>query len=66
MQKPKVKYKMGEIGHVRIVEDFLPPPDRLVVLTDAQVAEIRRRRADPNRKLVPHAKARKHLARLGS
>jgi len=38
----------GEIGRVRIVEDFLPSPDRLVVLTDEQVEEVRRRRADPN------------------
>jgi hypothetical protein len=35
-------------------------------LTDAQVAEMRRRRTDPNRKLVSHAEARAHIARLGS
>jgi hypothetical protein len=35
-------------------------------LTDAQVAEVRRRRADPNRKLVSHAEARERIARLGS
>jgi hypothetical protein len=35
-------------------------------LTDAQVAEVRRRRADPNRKLVSHAEARDRIARLGS
>jgi hypothetical protein len=66
MKKPTVKYSKGEIGRVRIVEDFLPSPDRLVALTDAQVAEVRRRRADPNRKLVSHASARKRIGRLGS
>ena len=30
MKKPTVKYGKGEIGRVRIVEDFLPSPDRLV------------------------------------
>jgi hypothetical protein len=35
-------------------------------LTDAQVAEVRRRRADPNRRLVSHAEARERIARLGS
>jgi hypothetical protein len=35
-------------------------------LTDAQVAEVRRRRADPNRKLLSHAEARERIARLGS
>jgi hypothetical protein len=35
-------------------------------LTEAQVAEVRRRRADPNRKLVSHAEARERIARLGS
>jgi len=66
MKKPTVKYSKGELNRVRIVEDFLPSPDRLVVLTDAQVAEVRRRRADPNRKLVSHAAARKPIGRLGS
>jgi hypothetical protein len=28
MKKPTVKYSKGEIGRVRIVEDFLPSPDR--------------------------------------
>ena len=65
MKKPTGKYSKGEIGRVRIVEDFLPSPDRLVALTDAQVAEVRRRRADPNRKLVSHAAARKRIDRLG-
>jgi hypothetical protein len=31
MNKPTVKYSKGEIGRVRIVEDFLPSPDRLVL-----------------------------------
>jgi hypothetical protein len=35
-------------------------------LTDAQVAEVRRRRTDPARKLVPHAEARERIRRLGS
>ncbi|QDL98499.1 hypothetical protein [Rhodopseudomonas palustris] len=35
-------------------------------LTEAQVAEVRRRRADPNRKLVTHEDARQRIARLGS
>jgi hypothetical protein len=35
-------------------------------LTDAQVAEVRRRRTDPNRRLVSHAEARERIARLGS
>src|SRR5882724_7490022 len=152
MKKPTVKYGKGEIGRVRIVEDFLPPPERLVLrennvkvtlslsqrsaaffkraarqrrvpyqrmiralprsrptccvgpmtmlleqalrqveqlpeaeqdaaagalldyvkhmsdmrLTDAQVAEVRRRRADPNRKLLSHAEALERIGRLGS
>ena len=35
-------------------------------LTDAQVAEVRRRRADPNRKLLSHAEALERIGRLGS
>ena len=66
MKKPTVKFSKGEIGRVRIVEDFLPSPDRLVALSDAQVAEVHRRRADPNRKLLSHTAARKRIARLGS
>jgi hypothetical protein len=31
MKKPTLKYSKGEIGRVRIVADFLPPPDRLVL-----------------------------------
>jgi hypothetical protein len=34
MKKQKVKYSKGEIGRVRIVEDFLPSPDRLVLRED--------------------------------
>lgn len=37
-----------------------------VRLTDAQVAEVRRRMADPDRVLVSHADARARIARLGS
>jgi hypothetical protein len=35
-------------------------------LTDAQVAEDRRRRADPNRKLLSQDEARERVMRLGS
>ena len=66
MKRPTVRFSKGEIGRVRIVDDFLPSSDRLVALSDVQVAEVRRRRADPNRKLVSHAAARKRLRRLGS
>src|ERR1700721_1807167 len=31
MKKPTRKYSKGEIGRVRIVEDFLPSPDRLAL-----------------------------------
>lgn len=31
MKKPTVEYSKGEIGRVKIVEDFLPSPDRLVL-----------------------------------
>jgi hypothetical protein len=34
MKKPTVKYSKGEIGRVRIVEDFLPSPDRLALRED--------------------------------
>ena len=34
-------------------------------LLDAQLAEVRRRRADPDRKLVSHAEAKERLGRLG-
>jgi hypothetical protein len=35
-------------------------------LTEAQVAEVRRRKTDPNRKLLSHAEARERIGRLGS
>jgi hypothetical protein len=28
---PTVKYSKGEIGRVRVIKDFLPPPDCLVL-----------------------------------
>ena len=31
MKRPKVRYRKGEIGRVRIVEDFLSSPDKLVL-----------------------------------
>jgi hypothetical protein len=34
MKKPTVKYTKGEIGRVRVIEDFLPPPGRLVLRED--------------------------------
>ena len=34
-------------------------------LSDEQLAEVRRRRADPNRKLVSHGDAKERLGRLG-
>jgi hypothetical protein len=61
MKKPTVKYSKGEIGQIRILEDFLPSPDTLVLRDDAgdyrltieQAEEVRQRRADPNaRKLT--------------
>jgi hypothetical protein len=53
MKKRATKYSKGEIGRVAIVEDFLPSPDMLIVLTDEQVEEVRRRHAEPNaRKLT--------------
>jgi hypothetical protein len=65
MKKPTVKYTTGEIGRIRIVEDFLPSPDRLVALSDAQLAEVRLRRTDPNRKLASHSEARERITRAG-
>jgi len=35
-------------------------------LTEAQVAEVRRRGADPDRKLVSHDDARARIVRLGT
>jgi predicted DNA binding CopG/RHH family protein len=34
MKKPTVRYSKGQIGRVRIVEDFLPSPDNLVLRED--------------------------------
>jgi predicted DNA binding CopG/RHH family protein len=31
MKKRTVKYTEGEIGRFRVVKDFLPPPDKLVM-----------------------------------
>ena len=31
MKKPTVEYSKCEIGRVRIVDDFLPSPDKLVL-----------------------------------
>jgi hypothetical protein len=35
-------------------------------LTDAQLAEVLRRRTDPNRKILSHDEARERIGRLGS
>jgi len=35
-------------------------------LDEAQIAEVYRRRADPDRKLLSHAEARARIGRLGS
>ena len=34
MKRPTVKYSKGEIGRIKLVEDFLPPPDQLVLRED--------------------------------
>jgi predicted DNA binding CopG/RHH family protein len=34
MSSKTVKYSAGEIGRVRVIEDFLPSPDRLVARED--------------------------------
>ena len=39
---------------------------REVRLTEAEIAKVRRSRADPDRKLVSHAEARERISRLGS
>jgi hypothetical protein len=31
MKQKTVRYTEGEIGKVKVVEDFLPPPDKLVL-----------------------------------
>jgi hypothetical protein len=66
MKRPTVEYSKGEIGRVRVVEDFLPPPDKLTLLTDEQVAEVRRRIADSDRVLLSRIEARERIERLGS
>jgi predicted DNA binding CopG/RHH family protein len=35
MSERTVRYTKGEIGRVRVVEDFLPPPDQLVPREDS-------------------------------
>lgn len=35
MSQNYVKYSEGEIGDVRVVDDFLPPPDRLVLRVES-------------------------------
>jgi phosphosulfolactate phosphohydrolase-like enzyme len=35
-------------------------------LTDAQLAEVRRRRTNPDRKIVSHDEAHERISRLGS
>jgi hypothetical protein len=47
MKKPTVRCSKGEIGRVRIVEDFLPSPDRLVRSTGAQLIEVLESRSQP-------------------
>ncbi len=34
MKKPTVRYSRGEIGRVKVIEDFLPAPDKLVLRED--------------------------------
>lgn len=34
MRSRTIKYTVGEIGRVRMVEDFLPPPEALVARED--------------------------------
>lgn len=34
MSRKTIKYTEGEIGDVRVVEDFLPSPDQLVLRED--------------------------------
>jgi hypothetical protein len=36
----RIKYSKGSIGAVRIVEDFLPPPNELVVKEDVEKVTI--------------------------
>lgn len=41
-----VKYTKGEIGRVRVVEDFLPSPDDLVLRDDNVKVTLSRRSVD--------------------
>jgi hypothetical protein len=34
MSSKTARYTAGEIGRIRIVDDFLPPPDRLILRED--------------------------------
>ena len=34
MKKPTARHSKGEIGQVRVIEDFLPSPDQLVLRED--------------------------------
>ena len=34
MKKPTVSYSKGEIGRVKVIEDFLPSPDALILHED--------------------------------
>jgi predicted DNA binding CopG/RHH family protein len=34
MKKSRIEYTKGEMGNVRIVKDFLPPPSQLVLRDD--------------------------------
>ena len=62
MRKSTVKYSKGEIGRVRIVEDFLPSPEQLVLrelpfdVTPVHVDALWRRRG-------PHPQAYDWLLR---
>jgi hypothetical protein len=73
MKKPAVKYSKGEIGRVRIVEDFLPSPDRLVLreenvkvtlsLSQRSVAFFKRavrQRCVPYQRMIRAALAARH------
>ena len=35
MKRKKIKYTEGEIGEVRVIPDFLPPPEELVLRVPA-------------------------------
>ena len=34
MKKPTVRYTRGDVGQVKVIEDFLPSPDALVLRED--------------------------------